>query len=346
MKSASSALISTFVAVAIVILLGLASSLFLTHRIDKNQRSLLLVQAKQATLLVSTQDIASLSGTEADLANPIYQRLKTQFTHFREANPEIRFVYLMGYHPEIRTQFFYVDSEPTTSDDYSPPGQLFGDTREWDIKQYLAGEPYTDGPYEDSWGQWVSGYVPIKNEQGSVVAMIGIDIATSVWHNQIIFTRIMIAVIALLLITLIVIIGTHFYRKLRSFNALSIQNQQLTQQQGVLKHVQQLAQVGAFVITFPEENVVVGEQFQKLFTNTRMDKNTWKSYIHSDDQEKYESMINEITTTTIVYSWVDIRVGTAEAGFRKYHIYGNIERHASGPAKRFDGVMQDITDIK
>jgi hypothetical protein len=346
MKSTRLFVLLTILYVLIVIVAGSTSILVLTNRIDRSQREVLLVEAKQAALLVSAQDIASLSHTEADLSNPIYQQLKTQFTLFREANPEIRFAYVMGYDHGLRAQFFYVDSEPTNSSDYSPPGQLFGDTREEDIQRYLAGEPYTDGPYLDSWGEWISGYAPIKNEQGTVVAIVGVDVATSVWHAEIKFVRIMIIAVAVLLSIIVIVARRAYYRRLRSIGVLSQRNQQLQKEKVTLKHMQQLAQVGTFVIHFPDGTITVDEQFLPLFPNTRMDKDTFRTYIHVDDQEKFEAMFKEVTTSNIVYSWVNLRIGTVEAGFRTYHIYGNIERHASGSAEKFDGAIQDVTDIK
>jgi sensor histidine kinase regulating citrate/malate metabolism len=346
MKSTRLFVLLSILWVLVVIVIGSTSILILTNRIDRAQRDMLLVQAKQAALLVSSQDIASLSGKKEDLSNPVYQRLKTQFTLFREANPQIRFAYVMGYDHGIRAQFFYVDSEPTNSSDYSPPGQLFGDTREEDIQRYLAGEPYTDGPYRDSWGEWISGYAPIKNEQGTVVGIVGVDVATSVWHAQIKFARIMIITILVLLVIIVIAARRAYYRRLRSIGVLAKRTQQLEQQQVILKHMQQLAQLGTFTIHFPEGEIAVDEQFMPLFKNTRMAKNFFLTYVHVEDQEKFETMLKEIASSNIVYSWVDLRIGTQEAGFRKYHIYGNIERHASGSAGKFDGAIQDITDIK
>jgi hypothetical protein len=271
--------------------------------------------------------------------------MKSLFSQFREANPQIRFVYLMGYHPEVRTQFFYVDSEPVTSADYSPPGQLFADTRPTDIDHYLKGEPYTDGPYMDTWGEWISGYVPLHNQQGDVVGMVGVDIATSTWHTQIAFMRTLIGVIAFLAAILVAVVCYRIHRKQHAINDLSKKNMKLEKNQTTLKHMQQLAGLGTIVIQFPERDVIVDEQFAPLFGSTRLGKETFRSFVHLDDQEKFEAMLQEIATSNIVYAWANLRIGTQTAGFRTYHIYGNIERYATGSAERFDGVMQDITDI-
>lgn len=344
----SRSLLSLLVVLLVIAAAALTVSAVFSRRIDKTQRNLLLVEAQHAALLVSPVDIASLSGTAADLSNPLYQRLKNELTAFRAADPQIRFVYLMGYHPELRTQFFYVDSEPTDSSDYSPPGQIFPDTRQEDINHYLSGKPYTDGPYEDSWGEWVSGYVPIRGADGSTIAMIGIDIATDVWHGQISFTRTMITIIAIMAAVIALFIASRIRRKESAINTLAVKNQKLEKTQAGMKQLQTLAHLGAMVIYFPEKMISVDEQFRgavKGDASGRVSLDAFLEAIHADDREKFSGMLGEIDTSAIVYAWVDVRIGSPTGGYRKYHIYGNIKRHASGAPERFDGIMQDITDI-
>lgn len=349
MQSRSRFVLSVFVILLCIAAAALVAVAIFSKRIDTAQRELLVVQAKQAALLVTPQDVASLSGTSADLANPLYQRLKSQLTAFREADPQIRFVYVMGYHPELRTQFFYVDSEPVNSDDYSPPGQIFPDTRQEDIERYLAGEPYTDGPYVDSWGEWVSGYVPMAGPSGDTVAMIGIDIATDVWHEQISFARTAISVIALLLAVVVLFIAFRFRKSQASIDDLRVRNQRLEKSRSALKQMQSMAHIGSITVYFPNKSMVLDEQLRSLLglpDAERISFETLQSMVHLDDRQRFVAMIEEIAMTDIVYAWVDARIGSPERGFRKYHIYGNIKRDAAGHAERFDGIMQDITDIE
>lgn len=333
--------------IAIVVVAVVTASL-LAHRVDRTQRDLLIVQAKQASLLVHDDAIASLSASAADLSNPVYQHLKHTLTQFREANPDIRFVYVMGYHPEVRTQFFYVDSEAESSLDYSPPGQLFPDTRPQDIERYLAGAPYTDGPYEDSWGEWVSGYVPIAGNDGKTSYMIGIDIATDVWHTQIGFARTMIAIIAILIAILTTLVLRAIHRKQLSINELSFKNQKLEKTQSTYKHLQSMAHLGSVVFHFIDHIAVLDEQFRELIPGNNEGRVPIASFVaaaHPDDRERLGAMIKEITDSDILYAWVDVRFGSKDDGFRKFHLYGNVKRKPSGGAERFDGIMQDITDL-
>ena len=253
----------------------------------------------------------------------------------------------MGYRPEVRTQFFYLDSEDPSSPDYSPPGQLFPDTRTKDIDNYLKGEPYTDGPYQDTWGQWVSGYVPLKDTEGTVVGMIGIDVATSVWHAQKNFLYGAVGTIILLLCAVIILVARMLYRKQLSIETLKMQNRTLEHNESKLRTMQNMAQLGSIVFYFPRQTVTIDQQFTSLFAGKtdNLDFADFLSYIHPDDVAKAQAALDEIRTSDVLYSWFDIRIGTLTNGYHAYHIYGNVERDSSGAANRYSAIMQDVTDI-
>ncbi len=338
----------TALVVFIIIVLGFFAAMLFSRHIDKSQRADLLKEAQQAALLVSPEVVTKLSATPLDLENPSYQKLKEDLTAFRSFNPAIRFVYLLGYHSEIKTQFFFVDSEPAGSLDYSPPGQLFADTREKDITNYLRGQPYTDGPYQDSWGQWFSAYAPIKTTSGEMVALLGIDTATSVWHEQVRFVRVVISLITLLLCMLAAIFIGFVQKKESSITLLEREKQSLLRGEKKLKEVQAMAQVGRISIFFPDETFSFDEKFASFFNakeDEKISKKNVLSFIHPDDEAKLRAMIDEIISTDIAYTWVDVRLGSKEGGYRLCHIYGNIARTDLLAPNRFSGIIQDITDI-
>jgi hypothetical protein len=331
----------------IIIILCFFGAQHFTRLIDQSQRAELLRRAGYAALLVSPDDIATFTATEADLSNPVYQRIKNQFITFRSINPNVRFVYLMGYRPEVKMQFFYVDSEPVESEDYSPPGQLFVDTTQEDIDSYLRAEAYTYGPYTDSWGEWVSGNMPIKDAQGNIVAMLGVDIATSTWFKEIVFVRIAFATLALLLCIIVYFIVNRFYKKELSLKTLQEQNQNLKHHTSQLEILQSFAQLGEVTIYLKDKTVSVDERFSPLFSgrNKGVPLQELKSLIHSSDLPRFEQVLIEMYNKDTNFSWFDIRIGTKETGYRKYHFYGNVEHNSEGAVDRFSGIMQDITDI-
>ncbi|MDD5575009.1 MAG: diguanylate cyclase, partial [Candidatus Omnitrophica bacterium] len=115
-----------FVAIFIILATGVTLTGLVFRLEDRRMRGELLIQARMLTNTINANLISSLSGSDADLASPAYARLKEQLALACTANPQCRFTYLMGQLPNGDV-FFFVDSEPSDSQDYSPPGQVYSE---------------------------------------------------------------------------------------------------------------------------------------------------------------------------------------------------------------------------
>ena len=146
-----------------------------------------------------------MTGADSDLVSPDYLALKDELIRVRSADPRVRFVYLMGQRTD-GTVFFFADSEPPESEDYSPPGQVYPEASAILLNTFVSGKETTEGPLTDRWGTWVSGVVPIRDAaNGRVIALLGIDIDAADWNLQII-TACGPAIIATLLLLFLVLI--------------------------------------------------------------------------------------------------------------------------------------------
>ena len=157
----------------------------LVARADYKMRAALLLQAQAVAQVVNLGHVQALAGTAADLNNPNYQRLKEQLITLRATLPQCRFLYLMGRNA-AGAVFFFVDSEPDISKDYSPPGQAYTEVpaefrRAFDTKVALV-----VGPVPDRWGVWVSGVVPLLDPRtGGVLTVLGMDVDARDWKLQV-----------------------------------------------------------------------------------------------------------------------------------------------------------------
>ena len=125
--------------------------------------------------------VVALSGTEQDLTSPDYLRLKEQLAMIRNAKPRNRFLYLMGRKPDGAV-FFFVDSEPSGSKDYSPPGQIFEEAPEPVRRVFATSGELVAGPSMDRWGTWVSALIPLFDPTTDrLLAVFGLDINASDW---------------------------------------------------------------------------------------------------------------------------------------------------------------------
>ena len=154
---------------------------FLLVRADRQLRTDLLQQTQLVAQALNLDRIRALTATEADLTNPHYKNLKERLVAVRAVNPDCRFVYLMGRRVDGAV-FFFADSEPPDSEDYSPPGQVYEDATESDHHVFDARVAAVEGPYSDSWGLWVSALVPVIDPQtNDLLAVIGMDIDARDW---------------------------------------------------------------------------------------------------------------------------------------------------------------------
>jgi len=157
----------------------------------------LLLQAQLAAEAVNMDALGSLTGTEEDLTNPRYIRLKNALEKTVRLDDTNRFLYLMG-RKNYGTVFFYADSEPVISEDYSPPGQYYQEISKSVLEVFDRKTGTVTGPVTDRWGTWYSAFVPlIDPKTNTTVAVLGLDTAAQNWN-----ARILAALLAPLLLVL------------------------------------------------------------------------------------------------------------------------------------------------
>lgn len=148
---------------------------------DEALRADLLLQGRLVKEMIDLKSVAALSGTEQDLTNPEYQHLKDLFARTRRINPHCRFFYLMGRNQEGMT-FFYVDSEPPDSEDYSPPGQVYNEADEAVYEVFETRQEKVLGPLTDRWGSWVCALIPLDAlSPNAPPVVLGMDVAADEW---------------------------------------------------------------------------------------------------------------------------------------------------------------------
>jgi PAS domain S-box-containing protein len=168
-----------------VLAAGTASTWWVARLEDREMRQGLLADARLVAHAIDLQHVQNLSGSDADLNSPDYQRLKEQLILLGSAKARCRFLYLMGQRQDGAV-FFFVDSELPDSNDYSPPGQVYEEASDDLRRAFATGRQFVEGPVSDHWGTWVSALVPITDPRtGRLLAIFGADIDASDWGKQI-----------------------------------------------------------------------------------------------------------------------------------------------------------------
>ena len=118
-----------WIAVAAILVAGSLGTWWTARRADCEMREDLLQQAQMVAQTMNAERIKALSGTEADLPSPVYQRLKDQLIAVRQMNEKCRFISLVGRKANGEI-FFFLDSESADSKDCSPAGQIYTEAPE------------------------------------------------------------------------------------------------------------------------------------------------------------------------------------------------------------------------
>ncbi|EKE15680.1 MAG: hypothetical protein ACD_11C00115G0020 [uncultured bacterium] len=188
--------------ILIVGIMGVAYSAYLCFSIHNAGKESLLTRVNTISQFITAEYIALLNGSEEDLNNPAYMKLKNRFMSVRSVNSDVRFIYLIGMKNE--KAFFYIDSENVDSPDYSPPGQQYDEASDLVKKMF---QEKTNG-FEiagDRWGMWASAMVPIvDSESGKIVALLGMDVPARKYITDILVYCLSAILFALLVILLLV----------------------------------------------------------------------------------------------------------------------------------------------
>ena len=136
------------IAIFAIIVSGMVLTLWTVQQEENFLREELLTKTRLIQGSVSPGLVKVLQGTDADLVSPDYQALKEQMIQIRSTDPLIRFVYVLGQRPD-GTVFFFIDSEPPESEDYSPPGQMYPEASATLLNAFTTGVEATEGPDSD-----------------------------------------------------------------------------------------------------------------------------------------------------------------------------------------------------
>ena len=202
------------VAILLLILIGgVAFTLWTARSTDQRMRDEMLSASRLAVQAINLERVAALTGSESDLELPEYQALKEKLIKMRDARPKCAFTYLMGRNPD-GSVFFFADSEPPDSEDYSPPGQIYDEASELDNSIFDTGLENIQGPASDRWGTWVSTLTPVFDpKSGKVIATFGVDVDASDWNVEIINRCSMTITMALILM---IVLASGFFASQRS----------------------------------------------------------------------------------------------------------------------------------
>ena len=164
------------VAVGVAVTLGFSLTELMGDRTEGSVREELYMLVSAVGNAIDQQDVREVSVPPYSPSRVAYKRMLRQLTRIRLTNKDLRFIYLVGFDPAKRDVIILLDTESPTSDDYAPPGEVYTEAPEALRMVFTSGRASLVGPYTDRWGNWVSGFSPIKDEYGAILGVVGMDI--------------------------------------------------------------------------------------------------------------------------------------------------------------------------
>lgn len=179
-------------ALATTYILSINNAEVVKSRIKERVKSI----AATAALQFDEMDINQIK-TINDVNKPEYAKLVHHLNRIRRENEGVKFAYIMRPTSERDTWEFVADADsinPNSKIDLNNDGEINDkDNLSLPGEKYFDNEPVNNKielyfaksyePYSDKWGEFISGSAPIFDANNKPIAIIGVDIETSYWHN-------------------------------------------------------------------------------------------------------------------------------------------------------------------
>jgi DNA-binding HxlR family transcriptional regulator len=178
-----------------VALAAVTTFAFYQHNVAMNLtrlRERVLAVASTAALQFDLKDIEKIH-TPEDIVKPEYAKLIQNLNRIRTENPGIAYAYIMRPTMDALKLEFVADADSldpyqerdlnndlviNDADHLTPPGELYNISSDSAFTQLMqgGGSAYANTePYTDQWGTFITATAPIRDDDGNVRAMIGVD---------------------------------------------------------------------------------------------------------------------------------------------------------------------------
>jgi len=274
------------IALVLVIVGGGLFATWTAFNTADEMRRTLLEGGRYAATGIGADDLRHLNGSIDDLNSPYYADLKAQLMEVRGVDPHCRFAYVMGRRDDGMV-FFYADSEPPGSEDYSPPGQDYEEATAWTLRAFETGTAITTDADTDRWGTWISVLVPlVETESGRVVGVFGMDIAAGDRFGRMVSSAIPSILVALLIAALLVVCSVYSRASEEERRRLEASETALRESEALYRTIFENTANATFII---EEDTTIS------LANTRMaelsmyereeieGRLSWTVFVHPDD---------------------------------------------------------------
>jgi PAS domain S-box-containing protein len=152
-------------------------------------RLALLDDARRSTVAFDATDLGRLSGTAADIDDPVHLEVKGRLRRLKIVDPRVRRVSLFRFRPENGQVVVLGDSAgPGPLPESRPGDEVPAASRSPGLQKVIqTGESVTEGPRSDEFGRWITVYAAISDPSGPAGRqrdVLGVDFDIAGWRRD------------------------------------------------------------------------------------------------------------------------------------------------------------------
>ncbi len=175
--------VTVVLVLALLAMVGLSNLLIYRFSLQAQMlqlRERLMAIAQTAAVSVDVDALAQVPLQRAGVGTPEYRKVAEQLLKVKRAAPSIKYVYTLGPTRTKGQLQFIVDPEPSSGkgrlrSPSSYPGDPYNASRFPEMLRGFSGPAADQQIMVDEWGATLSGYAPLRDSSGKVVAILGVD---------------------------------------------------------------------------------------------------------------------------------------------------------------------------
>ncbi|MFZ5800732.1 MAG: hypothetical protein ACOY3D_05080, partial [Candidatus Omnitrophota bacterium] len=183
------------IAILVSLLFVAMLSDFLIYRLSlefqfEQLRKNLMTLARTCALMVDAETLREVPLIRQGVSSAAYQDIALVLRRIKLANPEILFIYTLKPAEEADNWQFIVDPDPVSkgrgaTQPTAFPGDKYDASRFPQMLEAVSAATADRKLMTDEWGVTLSGYAPVMDKSGQVIAVLGIDLlAKEVYAQQ------------------------------------------------------------------------------------------------------------------------------------------------------------------
>lgn len=338
----------------VMIILFLIISIFYLRnswdRYENISRKEALSLAKSLEVMLHAEHLTDLTASAEDLVNPQYLTTKESLIELAmDDNPVQRAYILVKKNNEI---IYLMDSYNEGVPSYSQPGKVYSNNKEGILDLFVSGEVLLTPETTDNEGNWISIFIPIKDDsKDEVIAVFGNDYSVAEWNAGIWNHMLPDIIILIFLIILTFFLLSYWYQH----NVLKSLHKKIAFNEALYQSVFEQAPIGIVIgggkkyITRSEFGApVINSMFERIIgrSSDELKDYSWTELTHPDDLETDLNLFDqfkkgEIEGYTLQKRFIRPDGSVVWTNMRISNLIGSMDNNATHLC-----LLEDITDKK